>query len=447
MSQMAQNPCRIWGICVICDPAAEEPVGFPSSSLTGFFRLTRPSPEVPLEPIREPMDYVRKRKGRDFYRNDADHPMLSRARGLSQVSLDDPAAPDPGRDAYGACKVIESTGAGGLTDFTMGGHVTGEAWSINPYAGCLHACSYCYVPDTIRAERRNWGTYVMVKKDLPTRLAAAVVKAERQGKKQTAYFSTGTDPYQPAEAEHRITRKCLEVLVRRDWPVEVLSRSPLLTRDLDLFTQFSQIRVGMSIPMMDDELRKVLEPSAPPIAARLAALRKLSDAGIPTFANYTPACPQTTHTPDQIAHAFLDAGAQWVNSTRWKRRATTLGPLWERLRGTPWEGLASFFSSKARQHEWKLELGKAFRKVGLPLGGSFFNPPFEWVTPELPAASRQVGLQDPAAFGRRLPVLPPLQAPRPAPPAVPSIFIDPEVEGSLRGRPGLPGIVPLPLAR
>jgi DNA repair photolyase len=322
------------------------------------------------------------------YRNDAVHPMLSRARPLQQATLD----AGPGRDSYGTCAVLESSGAGGLTDFTMGGHVTGEAWSVNPYAGCLHACSYCYVPDTLHAERKRWGTYVIVKRDLPTRLAHAVVKAEGAGKRQTAYFSTATDPYQPAEQEHLVTRRCLEVLARRDWPVEILTRSPLVLRDLDLFRQFSQVRVGLSIPTLDDDLRKVLEPNAPPIAARLKALRRLSDEGFPTFANYTPACPPTTHGADAIAKAFLDAGAQWVNSTRWKRRATTLGPLWERLRETPWEEMTRFFASKPRQHEWKKELGAAFRRVGLPLGGSFFNPPFEWLQQERPEPTVQADL-------------------------------------------------------
>jgi DNA repair photolyase len=354
--------------------------------------------------------------------------MLSRARPLSQVTLD---TLERGRDTYGACAVLESSGAGGLTDFTLGGHSTGEAWSVNPYAGCLHACSYCYVPDTLHAERKRWGSYVVVKRDLPTRLAAAVVKAEKAGKKHTAYFSTATDPYQPAEAEHRITRRCLEVLARRDWPVEVLSRSPLVTRDLDLFTQFSQIRVGLSVPTFDDDLRKVLEPNAPPIAARLKALRQLSDAGIPTFANYTPACPPTTHSSEQIARGFLEAGAQWVNSTRWKRRSTTLGPLWERLRGTPWEEMTRFFASKPRQHEWKTELHGAFRKVGLALGGSFFNPPFEWVTPELPVRTTQVDLASP--FGKPLPVLPPLAPPRRS---TPRIFVDPVAERLLAEVPG-----------
>lgn len=330
------------------------------------------------------------------YRNDALHPMLRRAHGLAQLSLDDATAGADGlgRASYGACKVMESDGAGGLTDFTMGGEVTREAWSLNPYAGCLHACAYCYVPDTIHAERKRWGSYVMVKRDLPTRLARAIAKAEKAGLKHTTYLSTATDPYQPAEAEHRITRKCLEVLARRDWPVEILSRSPLVLRDLDLFTQFSQIRVGLSVPTLDDQVRRVLEPAAPAIPARLRALRKLSDSGIATFANYTPACPPTTHDADEVAATFLKAGAQWVNSKGLNRKETILAPLWERLRGGPWEDLTKFFASEPRQAAWHQELGAAFRKIGMPLSEPFFNPPFEWLATPLPEPTRQATIFD-----------------------------------------------------
>ena len=326
------------------------------------------------------MDEPRERpiKPRSWYRNDAVHPMLRRAHAPSQCTLGaEGEAVRPGRDAYGRVQVLESGGAGGLTDFTFGGNASGVAWSVNPYAGCAHACSYCYVPDTIKAERRRWGGYVMVKRDLPTRLAKAMMGSP----KLTVYLSTATDPYQPAEAEHRITRKCLEVLARKDWPVEVLTRSPLVTRDLDLLRQLSQVRVGFSVPTLDDEVRKVLEPSAPPVAARLKALREVADEGIPTFANYTPAAPPTTHTADQIANAFLDAGAQWINSKGLQRVETVLAPIWERLRGGPWEDLTRFYASQSRQRAWQQELGAAFRKVGLPLSTPFFNPPFEFLVP------------------------------------------------------------------
>lgn len=309
---------------------------------------------------------------------------------MDQCLLDADAAHGtrlPGRGAYGAIRMLESTGAGGLTDFTLGGRETGVAWSLNPYVGCAHACSYCYVPDTLRAERRRWGTSVLVKRDLPTRLARAMAKSP----KHTVYLSTATDPYQPAEAEHHITRKCLQVLARRDWPVELLTRSPLVLRDLDLLGTFSQIRVGLSIPTLDDDVRQVLEPNAPPIAARLRTLRTLSNAGLPTFANYTPAAPPTTHDAAGIANTFLAAGAQWVNSKGLQRGETILGPLWERLRNGPWEDLTRFFASQRRQAAWQQELGAAFAKVGLPLSTPFFNPPFEFLQPT-PAGPEQTQL-------------------------------------------------------
>jgi len=324
---------------------------------------------------------------RDDRRDDRLHATLRRAAPITQTTLDKDG---PGRRAYGRATMLGSAGAGGLTDFTMGGRVTGEAWSLNPYAGCAHACSYCYVPDTIHAERRRWGTYVIVKHDLATRLARAMAGSP----KRTVYLSTATDPYQAPEAEHEITRRCLEVLVRRDWPVEILTRSPLVQRDLDLIVRLSQVRVGFSVPTLDDGLRQALEPAAPAVGARLKALRRISDEGVPTFANHTPACPPTTHDADAVAAAFLDAGAQWVNSTRWKRRATTIAPVWERLRGTAWEETVRFFASRERQAAWHEELGRAFCRVGLPLGTAFYNPPFEWMQ-EPPARGRQPRLDDP----------------------------------------------------
>ncbi|MES2155167.1 MAG: radical SAM protein [bacterium] len=316
------------------------------------------------------------------YRNDEVHPTLSRARPLSQLRLGQDVLDRP---AYGACDVLESAGAGGLNDFTFGGSTTGEAWSVNPYSGCMHACTYCYVPDTIKAERRRWGSYAIVKRDLPTRLARAMQGA----KKMTVYLSTATDPYQPLEAGHEITRRCLEVLVRRDWPVEVLTRSPLVLRDLDLLSQLSQVRVGMSVPTLDDAVRRAIEPKAPAIASRMRTLKRLSDAGIVTFANYTPACPPTTHDAQAVAKAFLDAGVHWVNSRGFQRKETALVPLFDRLVGTPWEDLTRFFASVLRQDEWQQALGQAFRQLGLPLSTPFFNPPFEHLVAPLPSSFGQ----------------------------------------------------------
>lgn len=321
------------------------------------------------------------------YRNDAEHPTLSRARALSQLRLGQDAT---ARDSYGACDVLESSGAGGLTDFTFGGTTTGEGWSVNPYSGCMHACTYCYVPDTIKAERRRWGSYSIVKRDLPTRL----LRAMQGSRKMTVYISTATDPYQPLEAEHEVTRRCLEVLVRKDWPVEILTRSPLVLRDLDLITQLSQVRVGMSVPTLDDALRRAIEPKAPAIPARLRTLKRLSNAGIATFANHTPACPPTTHDAAGVAQAFLDAGVHWVNSKGFQRKETALVPLFDRLHDTVWDDVPRFFASASRQDAWQLELGQAFATIGLPLSKPFFNPPFEHLMPAMPERAPQSKLTE-----------------------------------------------------
>jgi len=264
----------------------------------------------------------------------------------------------------------------------------------------MHACTYCYVPDTIKAERRRWGSYSIVKRDLPTRL----MRAMQASKKLTVYLSTATDPYQPLEAEHEVTRRCLEVLVRKDWPVEILTRSPLVLRDLDLLGQLSQVRVGMSVPTLDDALRRAIEPRAPAIAARLRALKRLSNAGVATFANYTPACPPTTHDAAGVAQAFLDAGVHWVNSRGFQRKETALVPLFDRLVGTEWEDVTRFFASAERQEAWQQELGAAFARLGLPLSTPFFNPPFEHLVGPLPpgvSQSKLTQIRVPAVVVRR----------------------------------------------
>ncbi|MCI4371632.1 MAG: hypothetical protein L3J78_03185, partial [Thermoplasmata archaeon] len=120
-------------------------------------------------------------------------------------------------------------------------------YSFNPYVGCYHGCLFCYVPRLMQLDRTAWGTSVVVKRNAPSILAHEVRKLT----KGLVMISTATDPYQFVEGKYRITRHALEVLLRARWPVSVLSRSPLMVRDLDLFVQFGTIEVGMSIPTLD----------------------------------------------------------------------------------------------------------------------------------------------------------------------------------------------------
>src|SRR5439155_352281 len=181
----------------------------------------------------------------------------------------------------------------------------GIDYSFNPYIGCYHGCLFCYVPRLLQIDRNTWGASVVVKRNAATVLAKELKRLPRG----LVAISTATDPYQFVEGKYRITRHALEVLLRAQWPVSVLSRSPLMLRDLDLFRQFDEIEVGMSLPTLDDRARALLEPWAPPIEARLRCLRQLADAGLTTFVSFAPAYPPTGGvTPERIADAFSEAG-------------------------------------------------------------------------------------------------------------------------------------------
>jgi len=181
----------------------------------------------------------------------------------------------------------------------------GIDYSFNPYIGCYHGCTFCYVPRILQIDRRTWGASVVVKRNGATVLAKELKRLPRG----LVAISTATDPYQFVEGKYRITRHALEVLLRANWPVSVLSRAPLMIRDLDLFTQFADIEVGMSVPTLDDRARALLEPWAPPIDARLRCLRALADAGLTTFVGFAPAYPPTGGwTPEAVAEAFAEVG-------------------------------------------------------------------------------------------------------------------------------------------
>lgn len=314
--------------------------------------------------------------------DDRRHSQLTKGHRPGQVQVD-ALERGVGRLAFGATQVQEMTSQTALTDFTMGDRVSGAAWSLNPYVGCLHSCRYCYVPNTMHLERSRWGSYVVVKHNLPTLLRKELEERPRL----TVFVSTSTDPYQSIEQERRITRSCLLLLARHDWPVDILTRSPLVLRDLDVLRRFRELRVGLSVPTLDEEARRLLEPNAPPIRARLDALRRLSDAGLTTYANYAPAYPPTGGaTARDIASTFQEAGVEWVNTSAWRYQSGYLAGMWDGLRRTQWAQLARFVGNSTRQESFRRELQAAFGDVGLRLRTGFFNPPFDSSAKPGPAA-------------------------------------------------------------
>jgi len=161
---------------------------------------------------------------------------------------------------------------------------------VNPYIGCQHGCTYCYARFMKRftGHKERWGEFVDVKINAPDLLRREIEKVP-PGR---VWVSGVCDPYQPVEETHELTRKCLEILVRHDWPITIQTKSPLVLRDVDLFRGTDKTEVGLSVTTGDEAVRQLFEPSAPSIKERIEALGELHLVGIRTFAMIAPMLPK-----------------------------------------------------------------------------------------------------------------------------------------------------------
>lgn len=157
----------------------------------------------------------------------------------------------------------------------------------NPYVGCTHKCIYCYAEFMKRFTNHteNWGDFIDIKKVSP-------FKIPEFDENQTILISSVTDPYNPFERKYEVTREILKKLIGTKANVEILTKSALVTRDIDLIKQFSNIKIGISLNTLDDKLRKEIEPFASSVEKRLEALYKLHTEGINTFIFVSPIFPE-----------------------------------------------------------------------------------------------------------------------------------------------------------
>ncbi len=164
---------------------------------------------------------------------------------------------------------------------------------INPYIGCTHGCKYCYARFMKRYtnHKEPWGEFVDIKTNIANLLSEELARKKGRG---LILLSSVTDPYQPVEKKYELTRKCLQRLLRYDRSISILTKSALVTRDIDLLSQFSECEVGFTITTYDDTIREVFEPEASPIEQRISALRKLHDQGIAAYVFLGPIIPVLT---------------------------------------------------------------------------------------------------------------------------------------------------------
>lgn len=211
-------------------------------------------------------------------------------------------------------------------------------WSVNPYRGCFHACAYCYARPSHEYLSFGAGTdfdrKLVVKPEAASLLRAAFERPSWTG--DLVVFSGVTDCYQPLEATRRLTRACLEVCRDFRQPVGVITKSPLVERDIDLLVELggaSRASVTISIPFWDAERARAIEPYVATPQRRMKTLERLARAGVEVGVNVAPVIPGLNDEEiGTILVAAKDAGAQHAGMVL-LRLPTSVAPVFEeRLR-------------------------------------------------------------------------------------------------------------------
>ena len=190
----------------------------------------------------------------------------------------------------------------------------GFAWSLNPYTGCEHRCAFCYVRAfELRAARPSddrYGRAIRVKVNV-----AAVLRGElsrKSWRRETLVIGAATDPYQPAKGRYKLTRQCLQVLRELSNPAAMITRGPMIVRDIDVLSELARranLHITFSIPTVDDEVWRRTEPGTAHPKQRLRAIEELFAAGIDVGVGLAPILPGLSDRPDRLEDVIKAARA------------------------------------------------------------------------------------------------------------------------------------------
>lgn len=203
-------------------------------------------------------------------------------------------------------------------------------WAINCYAGCAHACSYCYARFATRFThpQERWGSFVDVKVNAP-QLLVAEVRRKRVGR---VFVSSVCDGWQPLEARYGLTRQCLEILLQHGYPVTILTKSALAARDFDLLAGKEGVAFGVTLTTLDADVGRLIEPQASSPSERLALLSEAKRRGIRSYAFLGPLMPGLSDTEEQLPlllKAIKEAGVDYFLVDRLNLRYG----VWQDLKG------------------------------------------------------------------------------------------------------------------
>lgn len=234
---------------------------------------------------------------------------------------------------------------------------------INPYTGCVFGCAYCFASFAGRQFGRSvkeWGDYLYVKTNAVELARKELAKMPEHKHQGTMLLSSVTDPYQGHEAKYRLTRGILRELKAVEYPglVRILTKSPLVTRDIDLLTSLPRAEVGMTITTTDDKVSRWLEVRAPIASRRLRTLTELNAAGISTYAFVGPLLPHFATQPellDDLFGQFVDAGVtevfmEHINLKRYIRERMD-----QVLSDQPEEVRQAYLQARAKEHREQLD--------------------------------------------------------------------------------------------
>jgi DNA repair photolyase len=253
----------------------------------------------------------------------------------------------------------------------------GVDYVVNPYTGCRFGCSYCYATFMSRYVSEpieEWGEYVYVKRNLVELFERELARMEPQRRTRSILMSSVTDPYQGVEAKYRLTRGVMEALARERYPgsVSVLTKSPLVLRDIDCFRELLDFEAGLTVTSAEDEIGLWLEAHAPRPEKRLATLAALNEAGIRTYAFVGPLVPhfvERTELLEELFRRLADAGVRRVyvehlNAKGYirKRLDAVVARQTEQVR-------AAYAEARTREHRARLEeiIGELIERHGMEL--------------------------------------------------------------------------------
>jgi DNA repair photolyase len=289
--------------------------------------------------------------------------------------------------------------------------------SVNAYRGCEHGCIYCFARPTHSYMGLSAGldfeAKLFAKPDAPRLLERELSKKDY--KVRTLALGTNTDPYQPIERDWRITRQILEVLAKANHPVMIVTKSALVTRDIDILSDMAAkglAKVGISVTTLDRKLARSMEPRASTPSKRLEAVKMLTDAGIPTSVLVAPVIPALNdHEIERILDAAKAAGATEASYVL-LRLPLEVSPLFRDwlLRNYPdrYRHVMSLVRSMRGGKDYDAEFGKRMKGAG-PYAWQISRR-FELATKRLGLGRRGVQLRDdlflpPAGSGVQLSLL------------------------------------------